>query len=44
MHKGTVSAQQAKEHAIKEFEKYKQTQSEIQLDEFDKAIKRLKNK
>ena len=38
------SAQEAKDHAIGEFEKYKQIQSETQLDEFDKAIKRLNEK
>ena len=44
MHKGSVSAQKAKEHAIGEYEKYKQIQEEMQLDEFDKAIKRLNEK
>lgn len=44
MHKGSVSAQEAKDYAINEFEKYKQIQSEMQLDEFDKAIKRLNEK
>ncbi len=41
VHKGSISAQQAREHAISEYEKYKQIQEEAQLDEFDKAIKRL---
>ena len=44
MHKGSISAQQANEHAIGEYEKYKQIQAETQLDEFDKAIKRLNEK
>ena len=41
MHKGSISAQEAKEYAIGEYEKYRQKQAETQLDEFDKAIKRL---
>ncbi len=44
MHSGKISAQQAKEHAINEYEKYKIMINETEPDEFDKAIKRLKEK
>ncbi len=42
MHSGKVSAQQAKEYAIKEYEKYRKITAENEPDELDKAIKRLK--
>lgn len=38
---GKVSAQGAKDHVFKEYEKYIQLLNKTQLDEFDKAIKRL---
>ena len=44
MHSGKISALQAKEHAINEYEKYKIMINETEPDEFDKAIKRLKEK
>ena len=40
MHSGKISTQQAKEHAIKEYEKYNKMINEP--DELDKAMKRLK--
>jgi hypothetical protein len=43
MHSGKISAQQAKEHAINEFEKYKIMINETEPDELDKAMKRLKD-
>ncbi len=42
MHSGKVSAQQAKEHAIREYEKYRKMIAENEPDELDKAMKRLK--
>jgi len=42
LHSGKVSAQQAKEHAINEYEKYKIKINETEPDELDKAIKRFK--
>ncbi len=44
MHSGHISAKQAKEHAINEYEKYNKMINEIEPDELDKAIKRLKEK
>ncbi len=43
-HAGNVSAPEAKEHAVKEYEKYKKIFKKTELDEFDKAIKRLSQK
>ncbi len=44
MHSGHISAKQAKEYAINEYEKYNKMINEIESDELDKAIKRLKEK
>ncbi len=44
MHLGKVSAEQAKEHAINEYEKHKKMINETEPDELDKAMKRLNEK
>ena len=41
MHKGNVSAEEAKQHALDEYEKYKTLLETNEPDELDKAIKRL---
>jgi len=40
-HKGRISANAAKEHALKEYDKYKKTLDAASPDELDKAIKKL---
>lgn len=40
-HKGTISATAAKEHALKEYDKYKKALDAATPDELDKAIKKL---
>lgn len=44
MHSGKISAQQAKEYAINEYEKYRIMINETEPDELDKAIKQLNEK